>query len=314
MLGEPLTTLMAPGPMPVVDAVRIIRRAAAALTSVHGELRPSAIEVFDDATVAIAPPGGADRPRWGQYASPERILGKPATSASDVFSLGAILFHAIAGHPPFRGATPNEVMLAACSDLPLDLRESRNDVPIEVAAAVYRCLAREPGDRYATPAELGRALDSALAVLTARPAQFPGKRILMADDDAPIREFYAQLAAHVGVSADIVATGRDAVAAMKTCRYDLALLDLNMPRLSGWEVLDYLRSLPRQDRPRALFIVTGFSDQVVSVADRDIVHAVLYKPVAAQEMRNLLTECLSGRRYDVDAILRTTGHRLSALA
>jgi CheY-like chemotaxis protein len=313
MSSEPLTTLIAAGPMPVIDAVRVIRRTAGALGGVHGELWPSAIDVSRDG-VTIAPPGGGDRLRWGQYAAPERIFGKPATPASDVFSLGAMLFHAIAGHPPFRGETPNEVMLAACSDLPLDLRESRNDVPIEVAAAVYRCLTREPAERYATPTELAHALDAALSVLTARPVHFPDKRVLMADDDAPIRDFYAQLAAQVGVVADIVATGRDVVAAMKTCRYDLVLIDLNMPRLSGWEVLDYLRGLPRQDRPRALFIVTGFSDQVVSVADRDIVHAVLYKPVAAQEMRSLVTECLSGRRFDVDAILRTTGHRRSALA
>jgi len=285
------------------DVIRIGREAASALTGVHGELWPSAILVDGD-SVRIEPPGTADRTRYGQYSAPERVLGKPATPASDVFSLGAILFHALAGRPPFRGDTPAAIMLAAMTDVPL---EPPPHVPAPLANVIRKALARDPNERYATPAELRDALDGA----TARD-NFPGRRILVADDDAPIRALYTMVAGRVGVEADVVSTGRDVIAALKSRKYDLALMDLNMPRLSGWEVLDFLRS--RYDaRPKRLFVITGFTDQQISAADRDVVTAVLYKPVAQDELRTLVTECLRGGAVDVSKILRTTGHRLSPL-
>jgi CheY-like chemotaxis protein len=282
---EPLTTLMASGPMPVEEVIRIGRDAAAALTTVHGELWPSAVTVSEE-EAGILPPGTGDRSRYGPYAAPERLLGKPATPEADVFSLGAILFHALAGRSPFRGNTPTEVMLAICSDTPLEVRSFRSDVPPELAAVLGRCLSRGPAERYASPAVLRDALDR----IRVRDS-FPGKRILIADDDAPVRDFHTQLAAQIGVDADVVASGRDAIAAMKSRRYDVALLDLNMPRLSGWEVLDFLRTRP-EIRPAVLFIVTGFTGQQLSEADREIVTAVLYKPVVPDELRTLIIESL----------------------
>jgi CheY-like chemotaxis protein len=292
---------MAGGGLEVEDAVRIVRGAAGVLHAVHGELWPSAILV-DGADVRVEPPGTADRNRYGQYAAPERILGKPATPASDVFSLGAILYHAVAGRPPFRGDTPAAVMLSVCTDQPL---ETPPDVPQSVAAIIRRCLMREPADRFPSPEELRGALERLKLH-----DNFPGRRILVADDDAPIRDLYVQVAARIGVEADVVASGKDVISALKSRKYDLALMDLNMPRLSGWEVLDFLRS--RYDvRPGKLFIITGFTDQHISAADRDVVTAVLYKPVAAEELRTLVTECLRGGPVNVPAILRTTGHRIS---
>jgi CheY-like chemotaxis protein len=301
--AEPLTTLMASGPMPVQKVLRIGREAAMALTNVHGELWPSAVVVSDDG-VAIVPPGSVDRNRYGQYAAPERILGKPATPESDVYSLAAILFHALVGRPPFRGSSPSEIMLAACADEPLPLRDFRADAPPELAKAIARSLSRDPAQRFSTPSVFAAELEKA----EPHPTAFPGRRILIADDDAPVRDLHAYVAGLVGVEADVVASGRDAIAALKTRRYDVALLDLNMPRLSGWEVLDFLRS--RQElKPNRLFIVTGFGDQLISEADRDLVTAVLYKPVAPEELRKLVTLCLNGEFVNVKTVLRVTGHR-----
>lgn len=292
---------MAGGGLEIEYAVRIVRDAAKALHSVHGELWPSAILVDGD-DVRVEPPTGTDRIRYGQYAAPERILGKPATPASDVFSLGAILHHAVAGRPPFRGDSPAAVMLSICTDQALD---PPPDVPPSVAALIRRCLMRDPAERFASPAVLRDALDR-----VAIRDNFPGRRILVADDDAPIRDLYTHVAARIGVEVDVVASGRDVISALKSRKYDLALMDLNMPRLSGWEVLDFLRS--RYDaRPSKLFIITGFTDQQISAADRDVVTAVLYKPVASEELRTLVTQCLRGGPVDVPSILRTTGHRIS---
>ena len=285
--------------MAAEDAVRIGRDVASALTNVHGELWPSAILVGEDG-VELLPPGSADRTRYGQYAAPECILGKPATPQSDVFSIAAILYHALAGYPAFRGESPAAVMLAACSESP---REMPPQVPHALERIIVRGLAKDPAQRYASPA----AFHDVLGAFTSR-GVWEGRRVLAADDDAPIRELYQKMIARIGVDADIVATGRDVVEALKTRRYDVALLDLNLPRLSGWEVLDYLRT--RSDiRPRHLFIVTGFSDQRVSEADRELVSAVLYKPVAPDELRMLVTECLRGAAPDLQMSLRQTSHR-----
>lgn len=301
MSSEPLTVLMAGGPMPAEEVVRLGRDLAASLTEVHGELWPSSISVSEEG-VGILPPG-TDRSRYGQYAAPERILGKEATPASDVFSIGAILFHALAGYPPFRGSTPAAVMLAACTESPMSLPAH---VPAKLDAILQRCLKKDPAQRYASPAALYDAL-------TASMNEFPGKRILFADDEPLIREAYAQLAQRIGVEGDVVASGRDAIEALKTCRYDVVLLDLNMPRLSGWEVLDFLRGR-YESRPRHLYIVTGFSDQMISEADRELVSAVIYKPVQASELRTLLTESLRVANPDLRKILQGTRHRIVTAA
>ena len=290
------------GGLPPDEAARIVREAARTLSTVHGELWPSAIMV-DGEQVRVEPSGTADRTRYGQYSAPERVLGKPATAASDVFSLGAILYHAVAGHPAFRGDSPAAVMLAACTDSP---QEVPPHVPAPLADVIRRTLSRDPDQRYASPAALADALER-----SAMHDNFPGQRVLVADDDAPIRDLYTRIGGRVGVETDVVASGRDAIAALKTRKYDLALMDLNMPRLSGWEVLDFLRER-RELRPKRIFIVTGFTDQQISEADRDMVTAVLYKPVAFDELRTLVTECLRGGTVDVKAILRSTSHRLSA--
>lgn len=282
MSGDPLSILMASGPMPAEDVVRIGRDVCAVLQDVHGELWPSAILVDDDG-VAIAPAGNTDRTRYGQYAAPERILGSEATARSDVFSIAAILYHALTGHPAFRGATPAAVMLAACSETPLEMPEQ---VPRALGKILLRALAKDPSQRFASAIALRDALDA-----YASHGVWKGHRVLAVDDDPPIRDLYRSMIDRIGVDADIVASGRDAIEALKTRKYDVALLDLNMPRLSGWEVLDFLRA--RSDaRPKHLFIVTGFAGQKVSEADRDLVSDVLYKPVSPEVLRALVLKCL----------------------
>ena len=304
MSGDPLSNMMRSGPLPAAEVVRIVRGAASALTAVHGELSPASILVRDEG-VEIVPPAAGDRTQYGQHASPERILGKAPTPESDVFSLGAILYHALAGRPPFGGATPAEAMLAACSEPP---REMPGHVPHALEKIVMRALAKPPLQRYPSPAALRDALDGYASRRT-----WEGRRVLAVDDDQPMRVLYQRMVTRVGVDGDLAETGREAVQALKTYRYDVVLLDLNLPRLNGWEVLDFLRARP-DARPRHLFIITGFVDQRVSEADRDLVTAVLYKPVAQDELLALVTECLRSPSPDLPQILRKTSHRAGTTA
>ena len=292
---------MAAGPLPVEEAVRIGCDTAAALaTTVHGELWPLAITVTPDG-VTLAPPGLAERSQYGPYAAPERILGAPPSRTADVFSLGAILFHAVAGHPAFRGESPASIMMSACTDAPMPLPA---DVPRALAAVILRCLAHDPAQRYESLSLVRIALES----VQMRDA-YPGRHLLAADDDPAFRALFQLAAAKVGIEAHVVSGGREAVNAMKLRRYDVLLMDLNMPNLSGWEVLDFLRSR-YEARPRRLFIITGFRDQDISAADRGLVTAAIYKPIALDDLRSLITAALSDAPLNFANILKNTRHRV----
>ena len=300
MPSEPLSKLMDAGPMPTEEVVRIGCGIAGALTATHGELFPLAILVSPE-RITVEPPGLAERSQYGPYAAPERILGASPSPAADVFSIGAILFHALTGQSAFEGDTPAAIMMSACTDAP---RPVPAHVPRALAAVILRCLATDPAERYATPSQLGAALER----VQMRDV-WPGKRILVADDDPAFRALFQLAAAKVGVEADVVASGREAINALKQRRYDVMLMDLNMPHLSGWEVLDFLRAR-YEVRPRRIFIITGFRDQDISAADRGLVKAALYKPVMLDDLRALVTAALGDAEPDLPAILRNTRHRV----
>lgn len=97
------------------------------------------------------------------YWAPEQACGqgKTATVATDVYGVGAVLYAALTGGPPFRGAGVMEIVAATVSEPPQPLRELRADVPSALEAVVLRCLAKDPGERYASIAELGQALVAA---------------------------------------------------------------------------------------------------------------------------------------------------------
>src|SRR3954471_15313170 len=91
--------------------------------------------------------------------SPEQAAGESAVdSRGDVYSLGAVAFFALTGRPPFEKKTVGQLLAAQRSQLPPPLADVRRDVPADLAAAVARCLAKDPGDRFQTVLELDRAL------------------------------------------------------------------------------------------------------------------------------------------------------------
>jgi tRNA A-37 threonylcarbamoyl transferase component Bud32/WD40 repeat protein len=102
------------------------------------------------------------------YMAPEQAAGDGAvTTAVDVYSLGAILYHALAGEMPYAThAQSADAMLAAVRNgPPLPLPD---DVPPELRAIQMRAMARAPADRYATVKELGADLLAFMEVRTVR--------------------------------------------------------------------------------------------------------------------------------------------------
>jgi serine/threonine protein kinase len=78
---------------------------------------------------------------------------------SDVYSLGAILYHLLTGQPPYDDGTPLRTILKVISpDMPPPVRERRPEVPAKLEALCMKCLAKEPAGRYASARELAEEL------------------------------------------------------------------------------------------------------------------------------------------------------------
>jgi serine/threonine-protein kinase len=93
------------------------------------------------------------------YMSPEQAAGESAVDArGDIYSLGAVAFFALTGRPPFQGKTVGQILAAHRSEPPPPLGDFRPVVPADLAAVVACCLAKEPGDRFQSAADLDRTL------------------------------------------------------------------------------------------------------------------------------------------------------------
>jgi eukaryotic-like serine/threonine-protein kinase len=108
----------------------------------------------------------------GEYLAPEQASGKPVSPATDVYSLGVVLWELLVGDVPFSGENFVAVALRHVNDPPPPLRKLRPDVSPRLAAAVERALAKDPEQRFPSMAALAAELRACLAELDgAAPAE-----------------------------------------------------------------------------------------------------------------------------------------------
>jgi serine/threonine-protein kinase len=93
-----------------------------------------------------------------EYMAPEQVRGLPCDARTDVYSLGALAYHALAGRPPFSGDTPIAIGFAHVSEAPRPLRQLRAELPEAIERAVMQALEKDAGRRFSDAAELKRAL------------------------------------------------------------------------------------------------------------------------------------------------------------
>ena len=153
-----------------MEIVRSLREAHQ-LGVVHRDLKPSNVMLVDtpegeqvkvlDFGIAKVMADAADAPEAEEltrqsdivgspsYMSPEQVLHHPIDARSDVYSLGALLFHLIAGRRPFRAHSATMRMMAHVHRPTPSLRATTNeDFPVAVDALLQRCMAKAPEDRY----------------------------------------------------------------------------------------------------------------------------------------------------------------------
>ncbi len=210
--GSPLLSYAAQSAPTVADRVRLIRDLTRAVEHAHSQLvlhrdlKPSNVLVtengsaklldfgiaaaLDEATQNETTPNLTQLTGRGltlEYAAPEQILGEPTVAASDVYSLGAMLFHVLTGQRPFAGNAnraaleyaavhteaprasgavllalprgPTEVNAADQITAPRDTQNLRGDLD----AIIAKALRKSPAERYATASAFAADLDAWLA-------------------------------------------------------------------------------------------------------------------------------------------------------
>ncbi|MBY0551999.1 MAG: serine/threonine protein kinase [Candidatus Obscuribacterales bacterium] len=97
------------------------------------------------------------------YMSPEQCMGERASSQSDIYSLGVVLFEMIDGRPPFESGSPVVLLSKHVSEIPRQPETATPDTPAAILAIISKALAKSPANRFGSASQMARALKSALA-------------------------------------------------------------------------------------------------------------------------------------------------------
>jgi serine/threonine protein kinase len=182
--GESLgVRLTREGAWPVDRTVRVLRDVADALAYahargvVHRDIKPDNILIDRASGRPMVTDFGIARAAAGEvrltvtgvavgtpaYMSPEQALGeREVDGRSDLYSLGVVGYHMLAGDTPFKAANTPAMLVKHVSERPRPLRERRPEVPAYLGVAIDRALAKRPDERWSDAAEFRDALDGAL--------------------------------------------------------------------------------------------------------------------------------------------------------
>src|SRR5215471_8844970 len=92
------------------------------------------------------------------YMPPEQARGEEVDERADVYALGAILYHVLAGQPPYTGERSEDILRQVLAGPPVPLDERQPGLPVDLLALVRKAMAREPKDRYRNAKELAEEL------------------------------------------------------------------------------------------------------------------------------------------------------------
>ena len=115
-------------------------------------------------------------------------------------------------------------------------------------------------------------------------------RILIADDDPPLRSLLRLVATRAGFDVDVASNGIEALELIQSKRYTVAVIDLMMPRMSGYELIDHLAGMP--SRP-AVLVVTALNDPAAARLDSSVVTSILHKPFDIEMLGAVLRDLAS---------------------
>jgi CheY-like chemotaxis protein len=200
------------------------------------------------------------------YLAPEQALDSRSVDIrADIYALGGTLFWCLTGQLPFAGQGNVLVELARrARQPPPSARALRPELAPELDAVVAKMMATSPADRYPTAKAVMKALmpflrwgahsrgpseefftpESAAAAADRGTGGAGRHRILIVDDEPACRRLCKLVLEAKGFECDDAGDGKTALQALGKVRYDLIVLDVNMPGMTGVEVLRCLRAAP----------------------------------------------------------------------
>ena len=170
--GDLLSDVISRGELPIEKALDIVEQACDGLGKahkagiVHRDVKPANIFVDRDGRVKILDFGLAMREGGRKltkaestvgtiyYMSPEQASGADIDQRSDIFSLGVVLYELIAGRPPFTGDHSAAILYSIANEQPQPLSRYNSKATPELERIVKKALAKNPGDRYQSMADL----------------------------------------------------------------------------------------------------------------------------------------------------------------
>jgi eukaryotic-like serine/threonine-protein kinase len=220
--GTTLARRLADGPMPGLDAARLLIPVCRAIQYAHDhgilhrDLKPSNILIDREGHPYVSDFGLAKRldvhgdpsltPSGAlvgtpSYMPPEQARASmrrlPLGPSCDVYSLGAILYHALCGRPPFQAATPIETMMLVLEEDPIPPRALNPRVSPDLEMIALRCLQKQPELRYQSAAAMAADLEAFLRdePVSARSTSLRAlaARLLGETHHAPILEKWGRL-------------------------------------------------------------------------------------------------------------------------
>jgi serine/threonine-protein kinase len=180
--------LEARGPLDAAQAITVLVQVGSALARaaeqgvVHRDIKPENLLVTSVGEVKVADFGlarvldaadGLGLTQHGMtlgtplYMSPEQAEGRPVDARSDLYSLGATVYHLLSGRPPFNGTTSLAVAMAHIKEPLTPIASLRADLPADLAAIVDQLLAKDPTARFQSPGDLLEAVERCEAALEA---------------------------------------------------------------------------------------------------------------------------------------------------
>ena len=319
--GETLDAHIAGAPLPLAEAIGIAIQVADALDAahakgiVHRDIKPANImiaprghvSVLDFGLAKMKPSGGVSGASRAatqfltdpgmimgtvHYMSPEQALGREADARSDLFSLGVVFYEMATGRLPYSGKNATELLMQILHAQPEAMARFNYETPPELERIVRKCLEKDRDRRYQSACDL--LVDLKNLERTYEPAGVAEKNTstrvrtaqigaVIVDDEELARGLVREmLKAHADVR--VLAecrNGFEAVKAVSDLKPDLLFLDIQMPKLDGFEVLELV------GRDIAVIFTTAYDTYAMRAFDA---HAVDYllKPFSAERFEKAL--------------------------